>query len=256
MKEKGTACRNATIIIGAACWTIFTAIITFLITANVLPPTTKCGNVDGSKLNFPKEIPDWTLVERFEIKEKGLIISRPTGGDKCYLLPIRQPGQDNDQPRPLILQHDPLNDDMIELIAGEDGASFCNGYETYLAREMKPEETRRKREDAPPASAPTSGAVQGGLFGSAQNQGKDAKDLAIEQRQPNCKDVLLDCTDHVGQVQSCYTWINGVLWMDRKCTDSNTFNIHMTKPPGRILKIAQQQWIICLQRRNQGLPCS
>jgi hypothetical protein len=253
MKEQPTTCRNATIIIGAVSWTIFTAIITFVITANFLP-ITKCGTIDGNTLNFPKDIPDWTQVDRFEIKEKGLIISRPTGGKQCYLIPIRPAGQDTDQPRPLIVQTQPLNDDMLEVIAGEDGASFCNGYVTYLTSEMKPDETRRKREDAPP-SAPTSGTAEGGIFGSAQNQGKQARDLTIDQREPRCTEVLLDCTDHVGQVQSCYTWVNGVLWMDRKCTDSKQFNVHMTKPPGRILKIAQQEWIICLQRRNQGLSC-
>jgi len=265
MKEQSTTCRNTTIALGVLGLTAFTAVITFVITTNVLPKST-CGKVDGNSLNFPKENPEWNQVDRLEIPEKGLMISRPTDGNRCYLMPIRQVGEDADQPRPLVILNDPLTSDVLKQIAGPNGAAFCNGFDSYLAREMKPDETPRQKRDTEKAAdapvtgvdagaPPSSGTAQGSIFGSAQSTGKDAKDLPIEQREPRCTDVILDCTDHVGQVQSCYTWVNGVLWMDRKCSDEKDFSIHMTKPPGRILKIAQQQWIICLQRRNQGLSC-
>lgn len=43
--------------------------------------------------------------------------------------------------------------------------------------------------------------------------------------------------------------------MERKCLAENQFQIKMTKPPGRILKIAQQQWRECLFRRQEGKRC-
>ena len=60
--------------------------------------------------------------------------------------------------------------------------------------------------------------------------------------------------DHL-QTQQCYTWINGVILMKQECTDGNKFKIYMSKPPGRILKIAQREWKVCIERRKEGLRC-
>jgi hypothetical protein len=81
-------------------------------------------------------------------------------------------------------------------------------------------------------------------------------DIPLEQREPRCVDLILDCAfGQIGQVQTCYTWLNGVIKMNQECVSTTQFKINMTKPPGRMLKIQQQQWLICLQRRKEGLRC-
>lgn len=75
--------------------------------------------------------------------------------------------------------------------------------------------------------------VQGeGIFGGAAPTNEIAANIPIEKREPRCHKIVLDCTTMVGQVQSCFTWQNGRIWMDRKCLEPNKFVMRMTKPPG------------------------
>jgi hypothetical protein len=94
-----------------------------------------------------------------------------------------------------------------------------------------------------------------GIFGGAIPPAGPVADVPIEKRDPRCHKIVLDCPTMVGQVQSCFTWQNGRLFMDRKCLEPNKFIIRMTKPPGRILKVAQQESILCLQRHKEGKDC-
>jgi hypothetical protein len=100
---------------------------------------------------------------------------------------------------------------------------------------------------------PTAGKPGVGIFAHRPS----GLDLPLEQREPRCIDLILDCGKGtgIGEVQTCYTWINGVIKMAQECVSPTQFKIYMTKPPGRMLKIAQQQWKICLQRRKEGLRC-
>jgi hypothetical protein len=100
---------------------------------------------------------------------------------------------------------------------------------------------------------PTAGKPGVGIFAHRPS----GLDLPLEQREPRCVDLILDCGKGtgIGEVQTCYTWMNGVIKMAQECVSPTQFKIYMTKPPGRMLKIAQQQWKICLQRRKEGLRC-
>lgn len=42
------------------------------------------------------------------------------------------------QGRPLLVDDQPLGFSVIEHVAGPDAASFCQGYKTYMVRELKP----------------------------------------------------------------------------------------------------------------------
>lgn len=43
--------------------------------------------------------------------------------------------------------------------------------------------------------------------------------------------------------------------MKQICDEPTKFSIYMSKPPGRILKIAQREWKDCLLRRQRGERC-
>lgn len=294
---------------------VITGLITGLVTKSLFDGS--CG-----KLNLPKKA-EWDLVNRLEIPERGLTVSRLVSDNRCYIMP---PGVSaiQGEGRPLLIDDQPLGFSTIEHIAGPDAASFCQGYKTYMVREFKPEEledpSRHKRDGygaGPPmpgaggagtAPAPSGGAapaapaapsgggaapaapaggaapaapaggaapasgsaaelaakvpvltgqqvVGEGIFGGAKPPTDIVANIPMEQREPRCHKILLDCTTMVGQVQSCFTWQNGRLYMDRKCEDEKKFVIRMTKPPGRILKVAQQEALLCLQRHKDNKEC-
>lgn len=84
----------------------------------------------------------------------------------------------------------------------------------------------------------TGAHVEGeGIFGGAKDPGAPAAGIPIEQRQPRCNKIILDCVEMVGKVQSCWTWQNGRVFMDRKCEEPTKFVIRMTKPPGTMKKL-------------------
>ncbi|KRY31351.1 AMP deaminase 2 [Trichinella spiralis] len=113
--------------------------------------------------------------------------------------------------KPLVVIEPSVNYEIVAAILGEDGALFCSGYEVYFVKNIKianAEYDRRRREVG--KVYPSSG-----IFATAQDTGKKAVDLNIEDRHPRCKNIILDCYDYVGQVQSCYTWQNGAMFMER-----------------------------------------
>ncbi|KRZ59838.1 AMP deaminase 2 [Trichinella nativa] len=197
---------------------------------------------------FPQKL-QWTEIDRLELPDKGFIISRTANTNHCYVMPYEEQNSVPVEGKPLVVIEPSVNYEIVAAILGEDGALFCSGYEVYFVKNIKianAEYDRRRREVG--KVYPSSG-----IFATAQDTGKKAVDLNIEDRHPRCKNIILDCYDYVGQVQSCYTWQNGAMFMERKCLEKTKFEIKMTKPPGRILKVAQQQMMLCLQRKEKGL---
>jgi len=291
---------------------VITGLVTGLVTKSLWDGS--CG-----KLNLPKKA-EWDLVNRLEIPERGLAVSRLVSDNRCYIMPAGV-SKIQGEGRPLMIDDQPLGFTVVEHVAGPDAAAFCQGYKTYMVREFKPEELEdpsvRNRRDsygagppmpaaggaapaaaapaggaapaaaapaggaAPAAAAPAGGAapaagnaglstaelaakvpvltgqqvVGEGIFGGAQPPTDIVANIPMEKREPRCHKILLDCTTMVGQVQSCFTWQNGRMYMDRKCESENKFVIRMTKPPGRILKVAQQESLLCLQNHKAGKDC-
>ncbi|KRY71055.1 AMP deaminase 2 [Trichinella pseudospiralis] len=197
---------------------------------------------------FPQKL-QWTEIDRLELPDQGYIISRTANKNQCYVMPYEEQNSVPTEGKPFVVIEPSLNYEIVAAILGDDGALFCSGYEVYFVRDIKMVNTeydRRRRElgKVYPSS---------GIFATAKDTGKNAVDLNIEDRHPRCKNIILDCYDYVGQVQSCYTWQNGAMFMERKCLEKTKFEIKMTKPPGRILKVAQQQMLLCLQRKEKGL---
>ncbi|KRY31353.1 AMP deaminase 2 [Trichinella spiralis] len=197
---------------------------------------------------FPQKL-QWTEIDRLELPDKGFVIKRTANTNHCYVMPYEEQNSVPVEGKPLVVIEPSVNYEIVAAILGEDGALFCSGYEVYFVKNIKianAEYDRRRREVG--KVYPSSG-----IFATAQDTGKKAVDLNIEDRHPRCKNIILDCYDYVGQVQSCYTWQNGAMFMERKCLEKTKFEIKMTKPPGRILKVAQQQMMLCLQRKEKGL---
>jgi len=299
---------------------VITALVTGLVSKSLWDGS--CG-----KLNLPKKA-EWDLVNRLEIPERGLTVSRLVSDNRCYIMPAGA-SQIQGEGRPLMIDDQPLGFTVVEHVAGPDAAAFCQGYKTYMVREFKPEELEdpsvRNRRDSygagpamptggaappPPGSngqglPPTGGAapaaggaapaaggaapaaggaapaaggaapaagstaelaakvpvltgqqvVGEGIFGGAQPPTDIVANIPMDKREPRCHKILLDCTTMVGQVQSCFTWQNGRMYMDRKCESETKFVMRMTKPPGRILKVAQQESLLCLQNHKAGKDC-
>ncbi|KHJ43447.1 hypothetical protein D918_06356 [Trichuris suis] len=188
----------------------------------------------------------------------GLSIVRLDESHVCYLLPYELREEVPYEAQPLIVKEESLGYDEVEALAGR---------RTRIVRPVKVEELVgkagsdskvqnpvRRSEDRIKRQA-KDGYPSSGIFATAIDRGKPAIEIDIEERQPRCVNVLLDCFNHVGQVQLCYTWQNGAMFMERKCLDKNKFEMKMTKPPGRILKVAQQQLVLCLERKEKGLQC-
>ncbi|KRZ91662.1 AMP deaminase 2, partial [Trichinella sp. T8] len=202
-----------------------------------------------SKVDLFSQKLQWTEIDRLELPDKGFVISRTANTNHCYVMPYEEQNSVPVEGKPLVVIEPSVNYEIVAAILGEDGALFCSGYEVYFVKNIKianAEYDRRRREVG--KVYPSSG-----IFATAQDTGKKAVDLNIEDRHPRCKNIILDCYDYVGQVQSCYTWQNGAMFMERKCLEKTKFEIKMTKPPGRILKVAQQQMMLCLQRKEKGL---
>lgn len=52
-------------------------------------------------------------------------------------MPTRTTHLEKDEGRPLMLIDEPLGFEMTEHVAGNDAAAFCQGYDTYMLRELK-----------------------------------------------------------------------------------------------------------------------
>jgi len=199
---------------------------------------------------------EWDAVERLNIEEKGITVVRVLAKNKCYIRPL------GSESRPLIQVPEALSEHLVEELGGVWAVQFCEGLSSYLLRDVaKVEESRRRRQatDAsqpqpqPQQPQPSGGSPTQRPFGTSRRP--SGLDLDIDQRNPRCDELILDCVTSVGKVQTCYTWINGVIKMDQKCESPTVFKVFMTKPPGRMLKIAQEQWKICVERRKTGLKC-
>lgn len=237
MEEKGSS-RTALVVLACGLACVLTAISTLLITRQYYPSAICQRQVDSfppmPRLHFPKK-PEWDSVHRIHIREKNITAMITDNSERCYLMPLNEAGEK----RAHILLHDPLSEELIEEIGGDRAVHFCEGLPTYLLREINTHEegkARRKRQ---------------------AEERKWGGDLPYEQRTPRCMDLVLDCglDSNIGQTQECYTWINGVLFMKQICDEPTKFSIYMSKPPGRILKIAQREWKDCLLRRQRGERC-
>jgi len=222
---------------------VSTSMITLLIARNFYSEQLCASSFTSNsmpRLTFSKTT-EWDETERIHIDEKGVTVMQTIGSNRCYVMPINR---DNEE-RTLMLVHEPLSDDALEAIAGEHAKEFCAEVPTYLLKDVNAVMKSRNKRQTNPADFDKNDPRAGGLA------------LEYDQRTPRCEDLVLDCglQGAVGQTQDCFTWMNGILKMKQECVAPNQFRVYMSKPPGRILKIAQQQWLICLQRRQEGQRC-
>lgn len=231
--EKSSSNRTLVTVIATAVILICTVIVTVFVAREFFAESLCASRqVIQPRLTF-NEKAEWEQTERLHIDEKGVTVMRTADSDRCYVMPINR---DNEK-RTLSLIHDPLSDEMLEQIGGPYAVDFCDGQPVYMLKDIHQAEASRAKRQAPVRAS--------GL------------DKEYDERTPRCMDLVLDCSADgaIGQTQDCYTYINGVILMKQECTSENTFKIYMSKPPGRILKIAQQQWKICIARRSEGLRC-
>lgn len=290
-KKSTSPCSVIGVIGGVMGLVVVTAVVTLLIArsqfANQL--CTSSLNLDtdalsSNRLSFSAE-PEWDTTHRIHLDEKGVSLMLTDSADRCYVMPINR----NNEPRTLALVHEPLSEEMLDHLAGHYGVQYCGDAAAYLLKEVNALEKSRQKRDAAattaapaattaaPAAAAAAAApvaappgLKTGWFASFKQalptlpnpnaEGNDRAsglNLKYEERNPRCEDLILDCGKDgaIGQTQQCYTWINGVILMKQECTDGNKFKIYMSKPPGRILKIAQREWKVCIERRKEGLRC-
>jgi len=210
------------------------ALCTALVTTVIIQkynPYHLCGKGRTRGLEFGQQLHWDDQVEKVDIAEKNVVLMRDGTSGRCYIVPKPQNDKTGKQvAKPFRVLPEALNTDLIRHFASKDALTICGDFDTFLAVEVDPEEH------------------------SARSK-RGTLDMTYEERTPNCMDMLLLCPESVGKVQSCYTWIMGVMYMDQTCLAENKFQIKMTKPPGRMLKIQQQQWRICLFRRQEGKRC-
>jgi len=226
-------------------------------------------------------------VERLKLEERGITLIRILSRQRCYIMPEVS---DNKTPKHWLIVQDELNQHSIEEIGGSWTKQFCQGLSVFMLR--SPDKTAastivisKRQAGPPPGAAPMDGSVPAGGANSS-NAGAPAQaggsagpsppggsgpaqpksnvntehrpsglDVPIEQREPRCDDTFLDCVVSIGKKVTCFSWTNGVIKLDQECMQGNQFRVSMTKPPGRILKLAQEQWRICVERKMQGLKC-
>jgi hypothetical protein len=235
-------CRVMMVVFVACLLMVTTCMVTLLIARSFYSDQLCAGTFTANsmpRLTF-SQTTEWDETERIHIDEKGVTVMQTVGSNRCYVMPINR----ENEKRTLMLVHEPLSDDALEAIAGEHAKEFCADVPAYLLKDVNTVEKNRKKRQTPD-DVDKNDPRAGGLA------------LEYEQRTPRCEDLVLDCglDGAVGQTQDCYTWMNGILKMKQECVSPTQFRVYMSKPPGRILKIAQQQWLICLQRRQQGLRC-
>ncbi|VDN53212.1 unnamed protein product [Dracunculus medinensis] len=96
------------------------------------------------------------------------------------------------------------------------------------------------------------------LSSSDPQRESNANNLTIGpsvDRNPRCMDLILDCGMKVGQVTTCYTWISGMISMQRECLNANGFKVVLAKTKEKITKLQVELREICSERRKQGLRC-
>ncbi|TKR72113.1 hypothetical protein L596_019623 [Steinernema carpocapsae] len=177
----------------------------------------------------------WDSSERIMIAEKNITVVRAHSSDRCYIVPLRLAVDQQQLKQHVELVEEITNTRILESLAGIDAVDFCKNHRVFFMADPQIKATSRRRREA--------AAV-------------DPLKLKYEERSPRCMDVLLDCADgKIGEIHSCFTWINGVMAMDRECISPTEFKVTLKKPEGRILKIQKEQWEICKERRKEGLRC-
>ncbi|KAK0390365.1 hypothetical protein QR680_019325 [Steinernema hermaphroditum] len=179
----------------------------------------------------------WDGSERIVIAEKNVTVVRAHSNDRCYVVPLRLAVDQQQLKQHVELVEEITNPTILEKVAGVDAVDFCHDHRVFFMADPQAKlPSRRRRRDA--------------------EKTVDPQKLKYEERSPRCMDVLLDCADgKIGEVHSCFTWINGVMAMDRECLSPTEFKVTLQKPKGRILKIQKEQWDICKERRKEGLRC-
>jgi len=274
--EKASRNRSPAAVVVTLVGLVFIALLSAVITVVVLQkynPYQLCGRKPTGP-QFGQDLRWSDDIDKVEIAEKNVMLMRDGVNDHCFIVP-KKPVQRNREgaevAKPFKVLPEALGKELVLYFAGPDALTICGDFDIYLAVEVDTPENsaNRARRQAPnttgaPAPATTAGGDAGGTTAAPQMfaavpgaGGKSSLDMTYEERTPNCMDILLLCSESgaIGKVQSCYTWINGVMYMEQTCIAENKFKITMTKPPGRMLKIAQQQWRICLFRRKEGKRC-
>jgi len=212
---------------------VFLSVIATLLIVKSMQPAQLCGYVHESHESKPlfSEKEQWVGVNRIRIPGKDVEVVR-TDEDLCYIQPT--PLQEKQgKARPMQIIREPLSEQMVEELASPAAVEFCNGATVYLTKEVVPEDLEHSR----------------------RRKRQETDTTYVDQRTPRCRDMILDCVESVGQTSSCHTGVNGVFYMDRTCESETTFKVYMTKPPGRILKVLQQEAKVCRIRRLKGLRC-
>jgi len=239
MEKASSSSSRTTTVLACAAACLFTCVATLLIAKQFGAPTLCARSYDVPRIAFPKEESEWDSVHRLNIDEYNVTAMITDGSERCYLQPLNRDGVR----RALQLVPEPLSEEMIEAIGGVSAAHFCDGLPTYLLRDLDEVRVNHAERARRQANIPED-LTWGG-------------ELEYDQRTPRCMDIVLDCglDSNIGQSQKCFTWINGVILMKQQCDSPTQFSIYMTKPPQRILKLAQRQMKECLLRRQKGLRC-
>uniref|UniRef100_A0AC34F1Y5 Uncharacterized protein n=1 Tax=Panagrolaimus sp. ES5 TaxID=591445 RepID=A0AC34F1Y5_9BILA len=211
--------------------------LSVLLLANYLYFGLTCRGARGNQQNninstqiFTEKI-HWDGAVRLTIDEKNITLLRTMAKHRCYILPKTSAVMRKLQlVREIIDNNDKLN------VLGKDGLRFCSDDKIYLLETLS-DNPRQKREAAIEAAV-------------------DPLQVSYEDRSPRCVDLILDCAEgQIGEVRSCYTWINGAMTMKQTCLSPKEFKVTLTKPTGRIMKVQREQAAICFERRQNGLRC-
>uniref|UniRef100_A0A1I7Y3E6 BRICHOS domain-containing protein n=1 Tax=Steinernema glaseri TaxID=37863 RepID=A0A1I7Y3E6_9BILA len=180
----------------------------------------------------------WDGSERMIIAEKNITVVRAHSSDRCYIVPLRLATDEKQLKQHVELIEEITSTTIFEKLAGVDAVNFCHDHRVFFMTDPPTKQSSRRHKRV------------------AIDRNVDPQKLKYEERAPRCMDILLDCAGgKIGEVHSCFTWINGVMSMDRECLSETEFKVTLQKPKGRIIKIQKEQWDICKERRKEGLRC-
>ncbi|VDD89899.1 unnamed protein product [Enterobius vermicularis] len=148
----------------------------------------------------------------------------------CYLAP-----SSNQAERLLNVELEELSVSDVQRVGGLLAVVFCKNLPVFFLKPFIYEEHERKKR--------------------SESLILNSLTIPIEERKPNCMDLLLDCGDKIGETNSCYTWLNGVLNMSRECSDQNTVKVTVFNTTAATQELTEKQWQICRERRKKGLRC-
>ncbi|KAE9549208.1 hypothetical protein FO519_007569, partial [Halicephalobus sp. NKZ332] len=191
-----------------------------------------------SKHQVLSETMQWDGAARLTLAEKNISVLKTMVKRRCYVLPK---AENSNEIKKLVLVKEIVEKKEKLEILGTFGATFCQDDKIFLLNFINPDRKKRseakdslevpyggeaKNED--PLKVPSEGKDEGEapleVSPEEKSGKKDPLEMSYEERSPRCMDIILDCADgKIGEVRSCYTWINGAMEMDQICLSENEF---------------------------------